>query len=159
MRWIKTSLLTLVMFPKNGPSMDARIPTLQFVRQRWESRGRPSYTIIFVNALTRSKVARWRFYSGKHWQRSSTDSMEKKFSRKHKQKQNISNGMQLYTVIKMFIFCYFSSLYFSKIKTRYITLINLIICFWRVLMWHLSNLQDFDKFNVNISFKLIFSFL
>lgn len=78
LKWTKTSFLKAPTFIKNGPSVEARIPTLQFVRQRWESRGRPSYTIIFVNALTRSKVARWRFYSGKHWQRSSTDSMEKK---------------------------------------------------------------------------------
>lgn len=113
---------------KNGPSMDARIPTLQFVRQRWESRGRPSYTKIFVNALTRSKVAGWRFYSGKHWQRSSTDSMEKKFSREHKQKQSI---LKWYATINLLLLIVYILLNFSTSLYKFETqnkgkLMNLI---------------------------------
>lgn len=61
----------------NNLAMLACIPTLQFVRERWNSRGRPSYITSFVNTLTRSKAAGWSFYSGKQLHRSSTDSMEK----------------------------------------------------------------------------------
>ena len=118
-RELKLLFLKAPMFIENGPSMEARIPTLQFVRQRWESRGRPSYTIIFVNALTRSKVARWRFYSGKHWQRSSTDSMEKKNlaenTSRNKAFQMVCATINCYS--KFHILLRFSiSLYLSKIK-------------------------------------------
>lgn len=61
----------------NNLAMWTCIPTLQFVRERWNSRGRPSYITSFVNTLTRSKAAGWSFYSGKQLHRSSTDSMEK----------------------------------------------------------------------------------
>lgn len=118
LRWIITPSPKPPMFIKHGPSMTARIPTLQFVRQRWKSRGRPSYTIIFVNALTRSKVARWRFYSGKHWQRSSTDSMEKN-SAENTSRNKAFQMICVTTVIKVYIRLDFSTrLYFFKIKTE-----------------------------------------
>ena len=119
-RELKLLFLKAPMFIENGPSMKARIPTLQFVRQRWESRGRPSYTIIFVNALTRSKVARWRFYSGKHWQRSSTDSMEKKNlaenTSRNKAFQMVCTTINCYS--KFHILLRFSISLYLKLKTE-----------------------------------------